>query len=66
MSKIKLKPCPFCGAEAMLETEVQGYTSIVRIKCICCRATTRVFRDSDHDGSYIFNAVEAWNRRVTE
>ena len=65
MSKIGLKPCPFCGEEAMLETDVQGHTSIARIKCVRCRAATRVFIDSDNDGSYIFDAAEAWNRRVT-
>ena len=66
MNKIKLKPCPFCGAEAILETDVQGHTSIARVKCICCRTATQVFVDSDHDGNYIFDAVESWNRRVTE
>lgn len=51
---MKLKPCPFCGGEAMLE---QGATELDNfIYCSKCRAGTRIFNTKN-------SAVKAWNRR---
>ncbi len=53
----KLKPCPFCGGEAVLisNKEEQLYS----VECKNCDCGT-----CDHLGAEI--AVEAWNRRAGE
>ena len=66
MSNIELKPCPFCGAEARMITSVSLNTPYAYVRCKNCRAETTSFRDTENNGSFIFNAIEAWNRRVTE
>ena len=66
MKNIELKPCPFCGGKAGIVTTVICYTPRAYVKCKECNTTTQTFSDCDHDGSYIFSACEAWNRRVTE
>lgn len=48
----KLKPCPFCGAEARL---VGHYP--YSITCCNCRATTVICNTPD-------DAIDAWNNRV--
>lgn len=56
-----LKKCPFCGGEASLtEHKFQGLTSTYGIVCLdCCCETRQFFETADE-------AIEAWNRRVTE
>ena len=66
MNHIELKPCPFCGGEAGMVTTVINQTSQAYVKCKKCDAKTLTYGDHDHDGSYVFSACEAWNRRVTE
>lgn len=58
MSKIKLKPCPFCGGKAELLIVPDKMTRWV-IRCVkgCCCQFPHV---SDHD------AVEEWNRRADD
>lgn len=45
MDEIKLKPCPFCGGEAMLTTNL--YAGIVYIQCKCCTAMVGRKRNLD-------------------
>lgn len=72
MSEIKLKPCPFCGGEALLESEADptyaptfydpgcANASVVWwCKCVECGATVAL-QESEQ------NAAEAWNRRAGE
>ena len=60
----ELKPCPFCGSEAEL-TIVPGYfksglsSSGWHVRCLNCYCSQPPYM-SDHD------AVEAWNRRVSD
>jgi Lar family restriction alleviation protein len=54
MSEQKLKPCPFCGGEAVL---IKGY--FCWVKCDYCGAET-VAETSTTE------AVDAWNRRVSD
>ena len=56
MSEIKLKPCPFCGYEAiMLQVESNLYA--VTCKDVNCAATGGVMTSE-------IDAAEVWNRRA--
>lgn len=59
----KLKPCPFCGAEAFLDKYVYdlepGCASTHFVECNGCHATTFEY-DSKEE------ATEAWNRRAND
>lgn len=52
--EIKLKPCPFCGYEAYIESEDAGWDSrgenlwLVEIGCVNCGASIEVKRHCDH------------------
>ena len=69
MSNIELKPCPFCGGEATIRTRIRNCTppyQIAWVECEKCGATGSTFSDTDDNGSHIFSAIEAWNRRIPE
>ncbi|MBC8546471.1 Lar family restriction alleviation protein [Clostridiaceae bacterium NSJ-31] len=50
----KLKPCPFCGGEAVIEDAVYNYA----VMCTRCRCETRW---ETNEGI----AIDLWNRRST-
>ena len=52
---MKLKPCPFCGGEALIDTDVFGDYVICK-KCLCQTATHSTEEQSE----------KAWNTRHTE
>ena len=70
MEHNELKPCPFCGGEAVLrnETEMVGFGScddIYFVKCVICEAQGSKF------GVWAGKnrkekAIEAWNRRAND
>ena len=65
--KVKLKPCPFCGGEAVLKDDLWGESFCVR--CKRCRARTDSFITGldgvpDDEIAAQDMAREAWNRRV--
>lgn len=69
----ELKPCPFCGSEAIYETYSQEYsfgTKNPEIFCNSCKAIFAIEDDSpfmncDEDFVYRKNKTrEAWNRRA--
>lgn len=67
---MKLKPCPFCGSGYVIKNTTMRYTQVC---CQNCGATiTRGLscgKCEDFDEAeemFGKEAVEAWNRRVTE
>lgn len=62
---ISLRPCPFCGGEAVLFVD-DG----VRVICLECRAQTSTLADRLYDNSIgkgsIKTVVNAWNRRADD
>ena len=69
-----LKPCPFCGGEAYLETNHRAFvrgesTKVAFVRCRRCNARTGRFELSEYgrtsySGEANRLAKEAWNRRV--
>lgn len=53
----KLKPCPFCGGYAMVQTNCYNQNYIRCDKCKC------VFWAGLTDKEYV---IEAWNRRAKD
>ncbi len=66
MNNIEIKRCPFCGGAARIITTVLNHEPWAYVQCNHCKAATRSFIDKDHDGDFIFDAAEAWNRRMAE
>ena len=60
MPSPKLKPCPFCGAEAHLE--VRGYDHKREYR-VCCSAVYQC-GGSQYWFDRMREAVAAWNRRA--
>ena len=64
---IDLKPCPFCGGEARIRTGItSGISKSSKAIIICqkCLASTDWFCDKEGDAEFVFEAIEAWNRRA--
>lgn len=60
MPAIKLKPCPFCGGEAVLHVENGAY-----IICKDCLVRTPVKKDFGGSlGDSANKLMELWNERV--
>lgn len=62
MSEIKLKKCPFCGSDAILEEKMDtAYRLICRVKC------SNIYHCAikQDQWDYRENAVKAWNRRIS-
>ena len=60
MSKIELKPCPFCGGKAIITRHIYVFVLVV---CEKCGAESGMFRISKEYCSDE-KAAEAWNRRA--
>jgi Lar family restriction alleviation protein len=59
----KLKPCPFCGGEAITKKYYpydgyQGESAVYRVYCKNCKANI--------EGHYLEGMIEHWNGRVNE
>lgn len=57
-----LKPCPFCGADAVIEHKFNLGTWIVQCSNNFCPASYMIGADYDTQEE----ATEAWNRRVND
>lgn len=56
---IELKPCPFCGWEAVIRKRFGRYRFCVVCSNYECGVSTRIYKNA-------FDAFGAWNRRVNE
>lgn len=63
MSELELKPCPFCGGNAVVHVN-DG----VRVLCVECGANSKCLVDGylkgRPTGSAIHAVIKAWNRRT--
>ena len=54
---MKLKPCPFCGSDAVLKTFVVGENEWFYVTCCACKA------EINNPMPIAEEAVNRWNRR---
>ena len=61
-----MKPCPFCGGEAMLFASEDGGVIVI---CRQCKARTKTCIDTlyySKPTNAVERFIEAWNRRVDD
>ena len=62
-------PCPFCGGESKIKTGVEPIgaqsmlTAYARCYCDECKTMGPKFYDNDKNGQFVFDSLDAWNRR---
>lgn len=54
-----LKPCPFCGGEAVLTNNFCSFKEWAFVRCQTCGSATKIANDTSQ-------AAEIWNKRVEE
>lgn len=57
MTNENLKPCPFCGGKAELETNEDG--SMLHVTCTVCYA-----RSDNHYAKHKNYVIQDWNKRT--
>lgn len=63
-------PCPFCGGESKIKTGVEPIgaqsmlTAYARCYCDECKTMGPKFYDKDKNGQFVFDSLDAWNRRM--
>ena len=64
MSKNELKPCPFCGGEAVLESckVRKGYESFIQCNGGCLALMRTITYDTEEEA--IENVIKAWEKRT--
>lgn len=70
----ELKPCPFCGGEAVIKAVNRNYGLTIWCQCLKCDARTKGYcLDTNNEDATIDNiencknrALEQWNRRVND
>jgi len=58
MTSMKIKPCPFCGSEEVIETGV-GFRTFVH--CANCDTDGPSYYPAGHDQR---SAIDKWNERT--
>ena len=58
-NELTLKPCPFCGGEAVLVKNFSSIPGWSYVRCQECGASVACVTDP-------YRAIENWNRRVEE
>lgn len=66
----ELKPCPFCGGEAILcksfSPDGNYLYDTVHVMCTSCHCRTKDFMTSIHYDNVYKVAIDAWNMRVEQ
>ena len=64
MKENELKPCPFCGGEAVLEPYKarKGYEANIQCNGGCLALMRTITYDTEEEA--VNNVVKAWNRRA--
>ena len=60
----ELKPCPFCGGEAVLRTSV-FFKHDAYVRCKKCGAKSMSYPSASAEDARL-RTIEAWNRRTKE
>lgn len=61
--ELNLKPCPFCGGEA----ELNSTQAIASVRCKFCGACTKLFiRYPIDEADHVQAAMNKWNHRWEE
>lgn len=58
-----IAPCPFCGKEASIKTDMFAGKYAAQVKCLSCGSSGPRITDHDHDGTFVFEALGIWNER---
>lgn len=76
MTNEKLKPCPFCGGKAYLESKHRAFidaktTRVAFVRCTVCNARSGRVKLTDYgktSNSWEANqkVIDAWNRRIND
>lgn len=60
----ELKPCPFCGGDAVVEYRPYKGNKLFMAKCLLCGANSKPVSDYKYPADEaIERAIEAWNSR---
>jgi Lar family restriction alleviation protein len=69
----ELKPCPFCGGEAIIKATVKSCGFTIWCACKCGAQTEGFCPDTNKEDDTMENiekckkrAIEAWNRRAND
>ena len=60
----KLKPCPFCGGEAVLTNG--WFSGERRVECLDCGVMTKIEFSENPLVTASEQAIKAWNRRAEQ
>ena len=58
-----LKPCPFCGGEALFQFHEGSYGMIWCSECVCEKLHGCCFENDSHE-DFVKCLIESWNRRA--
>lgn len=66
MKTPELKPCPFCGGEAVLEsfTVRKGYEAVIHCNGSCLANMPTITFETEEEANK--RAVDTWNRRAKD
>ena len=61
-----LRPCPFCGGKAELQTCQRKYEFIPTVECVNCCANAPILADDSCREITLNMAIEAWGTRAAD